>query len=383
MEATLLLLRFNCPHHDCPHMASGWDALEKHTLSSHGLVLCSLCRRQLSRFAHEQVLYPPHLLPLHDPSRVQRGQRPPRPRGDREIELVKGWDAPHPMCEVWPHHVHTRKTESRFSFATRHSSGQTSCSLICGISTRSALSVGNWTRRMYSEPCDLIFSGHKLIIVASTIIPSSKYISSTSSAALRCSELIMGNHCSQEHFPCMQPICQEKKFQVFPSEMDLRAHMVAEVCLLPYSNIADIPKHGEQMSARDRAQARQLPIDFNSHDDSSRRNGQSRSARGGRGFTLAQNTNNNVQAGPSRARDGLPHQQQIAQPLPMVPEQAAQHRRQLQADRQEESRRRKAFVTSLTGSAREEADATVPPTAEISGSGYNTPREDIDEATAE
>lgn len=102
MEATLLLLRFNCPFPDCPHMAAGWDALEKHTLAIHGLVLCSLCRRQLSRFAHEQVLYPPHLLPLHDPSRVQRGQRPPRLRGDKEIELVKGWDAAHPMCEVRP-----------------------------------------------------------------------------------------------------------------------------------------------------------------------------------------------------------------------------------------------------------------------------------------
>ena len=59
-----------------------------------------LCRRQLSRFAHEQVLYPPHLLALHDPSRLSRGQRPPRPRGKKEEEMVAGWGAPHPMCEV-------------------------------------------------------------------------------------------------------------------------------------------------------------------------------------------------------------------------------------------------------------------------------------------
>ena len=99
MEETLLLLRFNCPYDGCAHMAHDWPSLEQHTLKVHGLVICSLCRRQLSRFAHEQVLYPPHLLPLHDPSRVLRGQRPPRPRGD-EVELVKGWEAPHPMCEV-------------------------------------------------------------------------------------------------------------------------------------------------------------------------------------------------------------------------------------------------------------------------------------------
>lgn len=100
MEASLLLLRFNCPYPDCAHMANGWPALEKHTLAEHGLVFCKLCTRQLSRFSHEQVLYPPHLLALHDPSRLHRGQKPPRPRSEKEQELVKSWEAPHPMCEV-------------------------------------------------------------------------------------------------------------------------------------------------------------------------------------------------------------------------------------------------------------------------------------------
>lgn len=101
MEATLLLLRFNCPHRDCAHMADGWANLQKHTMGVHGLSLCTLCCSKLSRFAHEQVLYPPHLLAIHDPSRLQRGQRPPKPKG-REIELVKSWDTPHPLCEVCP-----------------------------------------------------------------------------------------------------------------------------------------------------------------------------------------------------------------------------------------------------------------------------------------
>jgi hypothetical protein len=56
--------------------------------------------------------------------------------------------------------------------------------------------------------------------------------------------------------------------------------------------------------------------------------------------------------------------------------QAAQHRRQVQADRQEESsRRRRAFETSLTGGAREVEE-------EAAGSGFSTPREDVDEAVA-
>jgi hypothetical protein len=138
------------------------------------------------------------------------------------------------------------------------------------------------------------------------------------------------------------------------------------------------------MSARDRAHARLLPIGFNSQNDSSRRNGPSRSSHSGRGYTLAQTTIPNNQGGLSRGREAPPHQQQIAQPLPMVPAQAAQQRRQIQADRQEESLRKRAFVTSLTGSNREEVEAAAAPAhVEISGSGYNTPREDVDEATAE
>jgi len=136
------------------------------------------------------------------------------------------------------------------------------------------------------------------------------------------------------------------------------------------------------MSSRDRAQARHLPIDFNSHGDNPRRNGPSRSS--GRGYTLIHTAASNGQGGPSRSRELPPHQQQITQPPLMVPKQAAQHRRQVQADKQEESRRRKAFDTSLTGSERAEAEAATPSArAEIPGSGYNTPREDVDDATLE
>lgn len=68
-------------------------------LSADATIFSHLCRRQLSRFAHEQVLYPPHLLGLHDPSRLSRGQRP-KPRNKAEEQMVASWGAPHPMCEV-------------------------------------------------------------------------------------------------------------------------------------------------------------------------------------------------------------------------------------------------------------------------------------------
>lgn len=34
---------------------------------------------------------------------------------------------------------------------------------------------------------------------------------------------------SGDHYPCTQPVCLEKKFVVFPTDMDLRVHMVTEV----------------------------------------------------------------------------------------------------------------------------------------------------------
>ncbi|KAK1927275.1 putative cytoplasm protein [Papiliotrema laurentii] len=301
IEQTLLLLRFNCPATDCDHMAVSWDHLEKHTLGTHGKVICRVCRSQLSRFAHEQTLYPPHLLALHDPSRLKRHQRPPKPKGD-EIELVKSWDAPHPVCEFChlaffgPDELfaHMRKTHEE-------------C-FVC---------------KNLGEP-HVYFKDYEKL----------------------------ESHFHADHYPCMQQSCLEQKFVVFPNEMDLRAHLVSA--------------HGENMSARDRAQARQLPIEFQSHADS-RRGGSSRheAHSGGRGFTM------------NRA----PQAQTLSSAPAMTAEQAAQQRRQIQTDRQEESRRRKGFETGLTDSRREQT-SLANPDAGGSRSGYNTPREDVDDATA-
>ncbi|KAK8854623.1 hypothetical protein IAR55_003362 [Kwoniella newhampshirensis] len=319
MEATLLLLRYNCPYQDCPFQAANWVSLERHTLSTHGLVICTLCRSQLSRFAHEQVLYPPHLLPLHDPSKVKRGQRPPRPRGDKEIELVKSWEAPHPLCEFC--HQAFFGPDELFKHM-RHEHEE------CHVCREKG-------------DKDVYFQNY----------------------------LKLEQHFNQDHFPCTQPSCLEKKFVVFPTDLDLRAHMVSE--------------HSEQMSARDRAQARQLPVDFS---DTSRRSGSSRQNQGqsARGFSLAQPFNPNGQAGPSRIRD-VPSHQQLDQPS-LTPAQVAQQQRQVKADRQEESRRRKGFATGLTRPAElSSAPSQIQSSAEAdatSGSGFLTLREDVDDATA-
>jgi hypothetical protein len=143
MEETLLLLRFNCPYPDCAHMATDWASLEKHTLATHGLVLCTLCRKQLSRFAHEQILYPPHLLPLHDPSRVARGQRPPRPRGEKaQSRRFIG-----------------KVLTSVVSSATRRSLVPMSSLRTCVASTKSVSYASSWARRMSSK-CTYLRNGY-------------------------------------------------------------------------------------------------------------------------------------------------------------------------------------------------------------------------------
>lgn len=121
------------------------------------------------------------------------------------------------------------------------------------------------------------------------------------------------------------------------------------------------------MSARDRAQARQLTVDFQSRGGESRPSSSARHPSGqGRGFNM----------------NRPPQGQQLAQ-APMTADQAAQQRRQVQTDRQEESRRKRAFDTDLSGSRREQA-ALAHPGGPQGGlrSGFATPREDVDDATA-
>ncbi|WWC63500.1 uncharacterized protein I303_106103 [Kwoniella dejecticola CBS 10117] len=286
MDATLLLLRFNCPYQDCPYQGTNWQSLEKHTLATHGLMICTLCRSTLSRFAHEQGLYPPHLISLHDPAKLKRGQRPPRPRGN-EVDMVKSWDAPHPLCEFC-HQSFFGPDELFKHMRADHEE----CHVCRGLGDK-----------------DVYFQNYNAL----------------------------AKHFNQDHFPCQQPVCLEKKFVVFGTDLDLKAHMITE--------------HSESMSSRDKAQSRQIAVDFSSD---TRRSGNRQ--QGSRGFTLAQPFDPS-RGGPSRIREGP-----------------------------KENRRRKAFATGLTREDGSSASGTrVTQQAESSANPSacaNTSREDVDEATA-
>jgi hypothetical protein len=119
------------------------------------------------------------------------------------------------------------------------------------------------------------------------------------------------------------------------------------------------------MSSRDKAQARQLNIDFQSRSEPRRPQRNDRS-NNGRGFSMAP----------------APQAQQLSSTPLMTPEQAAQHQRQLQTDQREESRRRRGFNTELSDSRREQ-QSIANPGANGLRSGFATPREEVDDATAE
>ncbi len=55
-------------------------------------------------------------------------------------------------------------------------------------------------------------------------------------------------HFTQGHYPCCQPVCLVRKFVVFGSALDLKAHMVEE--------------HGADMSSRDKKDARRIQAEF-------------------------------------------------------------------------------------------------------------------------
>nr|ODN94469.1 cytoplasmic protein [Cryptococcus depauperatus CBS 7855] len=341
MEASLTLLRFNCPYPDCTFQAINWGSLERHTLSTHGLVICTLCRSQLSRFAHEQMLYPPHLLSLHDPSKVKRGQKPPKPRGEREIEMIKSWEAPHPMCEFC-HRAFFGPDELFKHMRSDHEE--------CHVCREQ----GN--RHVYFENYDKL-----------------------------------AQHWQDDHFPCTQPQCIEDRFVVFGSELDLRAHMVdtaSLICCTSLARLLTLFQHSSQMSTRDRAQARHLPIDFIPISQTSVSQGVS----SGRGFSLGHPNAQSI-GNSSRMRGADSPQVQALDDTPaMTAEQRAQIRRQREVDVAESGvvsnglgqgvSRRRGFATGLTVSELQNQRHDSTELEEVNRSGLQIPRKNVDEITA-
>lgn len=127
----------------------------------------------------------------------------------------------------------------------------------------------------------------------------------------------LDKHFDTDHFPCTNAECLAKKFVVFSSEMDLRAHQVHEVCeysplSLHPSLTASSSQHGSTMSARDLALARRIEVSMNFDEpvvDSGFPSISGGRRGGGRGgaSSVRGGSRGGAAAGPSRGRAAPPH----------------------------------------------------------------------------
>ncbi|KAI0362624.1 hypothetical protein OH77DRAFT_1584982 [Trametes cingulata] len=192
MEETLILLRFNCPDAQCDFIGNGWSDLKLHTRATHGKLMCDLCIRFKKIFAHEHVLYEPSQLPLHLPS-MGRGHRHGHNKQSQQID-----GGVHPLCEFC-RECYFGDDELYAHMREKHEE--------CFICKR-------------NEVKDQYFRNYEAL----------------------------EEHFMHAHFPCRRAECLARKFVVFGSAIDLKAHMVEE--------------HGAEMSARDRRDARRVDAPF-------------------------------------------------------------------------------------------------------------------------
>ncbi|CED83156.1 Predicted E3 ubiquitin ligase [Phaffia rhodozyma] len=218
MEESLLLLRFNCPSESCDYIAKGWMDLRRHVDKTHnGYLLCDVCVKHKKVFAHEQEIYPPALLAHHLPSRVPRRMKPPQLPQGMEITGEMGV---HPMCEFC-HECFFAGDDLLKHLKENHED--------CFLCKQAGI------RDQYFQTYDKL-----------------------------------EQHFVTQHYPCYDPQCQEKKFVVFASEMDLKVHQVSE--------------HASQMTSRDLALARRIQVSMSFEDPRSSHSGSNGSnGRGGRG----------------------------------------------------------------------------------------------------
>ncbi|KAL1956144.1 hypothetical protein VTO42DRAFT_7579 [Malbranchea cinnamomea] len=166
-EDTVLLLRYNCPDKECEVACLGWPDLHRHVKSKHGKVMCDLCTRNKKVFTHEHELFTMNQLRRHE-----------RYGDDIPGTAVQSGFKGHPECgfcrtrfygddELY---AHCRDKHERCHICDRRSGGR---------------------QHQYYIDYDAL-----------------------------------EEHFKKDHFLCMDRECLEKKFVVFESQMDLKAHQL-------------------------------------------------------------------------------------------------------------------------------------------------------------
>ncbi|EED18726.1 C2H2 finger domain protein, putative [Talaromyces stipitatus ATCC 10500] len=166
-EDTVILLRYNCPDKDCDVACMGWPDLHRHVKSKHGRSMCDLCTRNKKVFTHEHELFTIAQLRKHE----KYGDDNP---GAIDQSGFKG----HPECEF----CHERFYGDDELYAHCRDKHER-----CHICDRQP---GN-RRHQYYINYDAL-----------------------------------EDHFQRDHFLCLDKECLEKKFVVFESQMDLKAHQL-------------------------------------------------------------------------------------------------------------------------------------------------------------
>lgn len=168
-EDTVLLLRYNCPDKTCDVACLGWPHLHRHVKAKHGKTMCDLCTRNKKVFTHEHELFTFGELRRHE----RYGDDNP---GALDQSGFKG----HPECGFCRErfygddelYVHCREKHERCHICDRRNNGR--------------------------QP--------------------QYYLNYEA----------LEEHFRKDHFLCLDQECLGKKFVVFDSEMDLKAHQLAE-----------------------------------------------------------------------------------------------------------------------------------------------------------
>lgn len=165
---TVLLLRYNCPDVSCDFAGLGWPDLHRHVRSTHHKKMCDLCTRNKKVFTHEHELFTDKELERH----MRHGDDRP---GAADQTGFKG----HPLCAF------------------------------CG-------------QRFYDD--DKLYehcrNKHERCFLCDRQDPRQPHYYRDYNA--------LEEHFKKDHFLCLDRECLEKKFVVFASEIDLKAHQLSE-----------------------------------------------------------------------------------------------------------------------------------------------------------
>ncbi|KAI4171111.1 MAG: hypothetical protein LQ343_004523 [Gyalolechia ehrenbergii] len=167
-DDTILLLRYNCPDPSCDIACYGWPDLHRHVKGAHHKVMCDLCTRNKKVFTHEHELFTFPELKKHE----KFGDDNP---GAVDQSGFKG----HPECGFCRQrfygddelYTHCRDKHERCHLCDRRDGGR--------------------QQQQY-------------------------YVDYNS----------LEQHFRKDHFLCADQECMDKKFVVFDSELDLKAHQL-------------------------------------------------------------------------------------------------------------------------------------------------------------